>query len=97
MATVVVGSRCDAPGNVRGTRMPARRETENIELPLTEVEVGKRNLNRRLLADYYPEKTPGSAGGLAAFDSSVVKQRSPPREPLKAHREGDLKCQFIGA
>ena len=22
---------------------------------------------------YYPEKTPGSAGGLAAFDSSVVK------------------------
>ena len=25
------------------------------------------------VGDYYPEKTPGSAGGLAAFDSSVVK------------------------
>ncbi len=39
----------------------------------------------------------GSAGGLAEFDSSVDKRRSPSREPLKAHGEGDLICQITAA
>ena len=40
------------PGDEYGLFCQARRENESVELPLTEVEVGKANPNRRLLTDY---------------------------------------------
>ena len=40
------------PGDDYGLFCQARRDSERIELPLTEVEVGKGNPNRRLVDDY---------------------------------------------
>jgi hypothetical protein len=42
----------DFPGDEYGLFCQARRDSERIELPLTEVEVGKGNPNRRLVHDY---------------------------------------------
>ncbi len=42
----------DFPGDEYGLFCQARRDGERIELPLTEVEVGKGNPNRRLVEDY---------------------------------------------
>ena len=42
----------DFPGAEYGLFCQARRDGERIELPLTEVEVGKGNPNRRLVEDY---------------------------------------------
>jgi hypothetical protein len=42
----------DFPGDDYGLFCQARRDGERIELPLTEVEVGKGNPNRRLVEDY---------------------------------------------
>jgi hypothetical protein len=42
----------DFPGDEYGLFCQARRDGERIELPLTEVNVGKRNPNQRLVADY---------------------------------------------
>ncbi len=42
----------DFPGDEYGLFCQARRERRRIELPLTEVEVGKGSPNRRLVADY---------------------------------------------
>jgi len=42
----------DFPGDEYGLFCQARRDGERIELPLTEVEIGKGNLNRRLVEDY---------------------------------------------
>ena len=46
----------------------------------------------RIALGLFFEKTPGFAGGLAEFDNSIDKKRSPSREPLKAYREEDLTC-----
>ena len=42
----------DFPDDMYGLFCQARRDGERIELPLTEVEVGKGNPNRRLVKDY---------------------------------------------
>ena len=42
----------DFPGDEYGLFCQARRDRQRIELPLTEVEVGKGNPNRRLVDDY---------------------------------------------
>ena len=42
----------DFPDAMYGLFCQARRDGERIELPLTEVEVGKGNPNRRLVKDY---------------------------------------------
>lgn len=42
----------DFPGDEYGLFCQALRDRQRIELPITEVEVGKRDLNRRLVVDY---------------------------------------------